>query len=315
MKAFKRKRRKIKIGKAGRNFIIMICCLICAFVLTVIIGNKLGKKADIINSDTSVDTAIEQNSEDAIHAFNPSVVSVNARFFNIENMTTNQIPTQISLQISKNVTTVSINVLDGEGNPNYDSAVAKAFYGVEGCNAYLELGTLISQFNGRGISVCFCFCFTAYSIEDKNTRQAKAAYELALLEEVAEKGAGEVLISGFSVTDEDSLNQYVSMVNQLQINYPETFFGVSFDYTYYINNTIAPILYAFSAVADFSAVDVTQLDDEIMTFEQFIEQNRYYINRYNLRILLTYKDEATLSDYLAKMSEREMHNWQIALCE
>ena len=127
MKSYKHKKRKKKIGAAGRNIIIMICCLICAFVATVIVGNVLGKKADSIVTEAPKQTSIAQDNEDVIHTFNPLALSVNASYFNIDNLTDVEINFQISSQLSSETTAVVIYMLDKEGNPNYNSAVAKQF--------------------------------------------------------------------------------------------------------------------------------------------------------------------------------------------
>ncbi len=311
MRSYKHKRRKKKIGQAGRNFIIMISCLLCVFIITVIVGNVLGKKADLIDVDTTEQTTQKQSDEDAVHAFNPLVLSVNSKQFKIEGLSNNQINSQITKQLSGDISAVTVDVLDNRGNPNFNSAVAKQFYDTEEYNANLDINTLISRFESKGIKVCFRFEFSAFEIEDKNVRYAKIAYQRAIVAEVASEGAEEILLSGFIVKDDMALNQYLSLVDELKISCPQTFFGVSFEHTYYTNknNIIAPILYTMSAVADFSAFDITGLDDDIDA-EQFIEQYRYYVNRYNLRILFTYRDEAQYKEFTDMLSSKEIYNWQ-----
>ena len=285
---------------------------VCALILALLLGNFLGELADTApNDDGSSDGGSEVKLPLPLDA--QSIDGVFVTLNGISDSTTQN----VRKQIPSGATAVSLQLFDGQGDPYYNSKIAASFGNKCG---ELTLSRVFDAFKNEESSLysSVILPFSAALSNDDGTKQAVLnAYEGAIISELAEAGANDVIISVRITEDEplyidevflERLTQYVYTVRGLC---PDLRIGFSLPLAYFSELQYSALTESMSKMFDFLVLDLTEFDAP-ESFEVAINAASVNILRRELRLLLLDKDEEYNARILEILDKNGMKNRQFA---
>ena len=182
---------------------------------------------------------------------------------------------------------ISVTLNTPAGQVNYTSEVVE-YLGVESlsdCVLYDEMSEVYA-FAGFVSGV---FYPQALYHEGADLQYAVAAGECALLKEFLHAGGSEVLLCGipFSKTDTASILRYVKQIKAMAGDSPV---GVAVPFSVARADGAWALLESLAKECDFLAIDLTETTS-VGGAEQILTDARYYIQQYDMRVLLSEKQE------------------------
>ncbi len=182
---------------------------------------------------------------------------------------------------------ISVTLNTPAGQVNYTSEVVE-YLGVESlsdCVLYDEMSEVYA-FAGFVSGV---FYPQALYREGADLQYAVAAGECALLKEFLHAGGSEVLLCGipFSKTDTASILRYVKQIKAMAGDSPV---GVAVPFSVARADGAWALLESLAKECDFLAIDLTETTS-VGGAEQILTDARYYIQQYDMRVLLSEKQE------------------------
>ena len=187
----------------------------------------------------------------------------------------------------ENFSEISITLNTPTGQVNYTSEVVN-YLGMESISEnvlYDEMGEvyLFANFVG-GV-----FYPQALYHEGADMQYAAAAKECALLKEFLHAGGSEILLCGipFAKTDTASILRYVKQVKAMAGDSPV---GVAIPLAVARADGAWTLLEGLARECDFLAIDLTETAS-VGGAEQILIDARYYIQQYDMRVLLSEKQE------------------------
>ncbi len=182
---------------------------------------------------------------------------------------------------------ISVTLNTPTGQVNYTSEVV-TYLGMESISdrvLYDEMGEvhLFANFVG-GV-----FYPQALYSEGADLQYAAAAKECALLKEFLHAGGSEVLLCGipFNLTDTASILRYVEQVKAMAGESP---IGVAVPLAVARTEGAWTLLESLAKECDFLAIDLTEATS-VGGAEQILTDARYYIQQYDMRVLLSERQE------------------------
>lgn len=187
----------------------------------------------------------------------------------------------------ENLSEISVTLNTPTGQINYTSEVV-AFLGMQSVterSLYEEMGAvnLFTNF------VSGVFYPQALYSEGSDLQYAAAAKECALMREFLHAGGSEILLCGipFARTDTASILRYVKQVKAMAGDAPV---GVAIPLAIARSEGAWALLESLAKECDFLAIDLTETAS-VGGVEQILTDARYYIQQYDMRVLLSEQQE------------------------
>lgn len=305
-------------AKRRRNFslwwIIPASALIAA-LLALALGNCLGNKVDDLPPESS-DAPDAPETTEPIITETADVADIDAVFVGLEGITDNT-HHEVSKQIPEGTKAISLSMFYSNGAPFYRSEVARS--------AGKECGelTLINIFkyaNENNIYVSVPFPSTAITLGDSLLWGVEAAYETAMIRELYEAGADEVIIrysdygitSGYSLTDEELVGRVCEYLSDLQRKLPGLNIGFMISAKDATDRSLTVIIDKLNSHADFLAVDMTAISDP-QALKDTANDALINILRYGMRVLIQRVDDESLSLAYQTLDSLGIKNRQVAV--
>lgn len=289
---------------------------VAAVIFALILGNCLGRKVDGAAESTPPETS-EKEASVTEPAFPETVEvgNVDAVFVGLEGITDNT-HAEVSKQIPDEAKSISLSMFTSSGAPLYRSEVAIASGKSAG---ELTLRNIFRYANENGIYVSVPFPSSALISNDELLWGMNAAYEIALIKELYEAGADEVIIrcsafgasGAFSISDKDLVQRVCEYLSEIRIKVPEIHIGFMISKEDVKDGTFTAEIDKINGYADFIAADLTAVSD---TEELKSTVNASLVNllRYEMRVLVGGNEE-TLSSVYATLDSLGIHNRQTVI--
>ena len=183
----------------------------------------------------------------------------------------------------------------------------------------LTLKNVFKHVNENGIYASVPFPSSAIISSDTLLWSVNAAYEIAMIKELCEAGADEVIIrcsafgesGAFSAANEDLVQRVCEYLSEIRIKVPDVRIGFMISTTELADSSLSANIDKINGYADFLAVDMTAITDpeELKT-----ATNKALVSifRYEMRVLVG-GDEETLSSVYQVLDSLGIKNRQAAI--
>lgn len=275
MQLFGNRRNTHRRGNLSPLAIVLICAG-AALLLTIIVGLMLNVWLDDETYDrlTKGETPEEETNE--TNKSYTRNIHADAYVFGEE-----------AESVWESLAEISVTVNTPTGQMNYTSEVA----------TYLGMTSLSEQvlYDAMGEARMFAgfvsgvFYPQALYQEGADLQYAIAAKECALMKEFLHAGGNEILLCGipFSQIDTASVLRYVEQVKAMAGDIPV---GVAVPLSLARADGAWTLLESLAAVCDFLALDLSEATS-VGGAEQILTDARYYIQQYDMRVILSEKQE------------------------
>ena len=282
MPLFSNRRNPHRRGALSPLAIILICAG-AAFLLTVIVGLLLNAGLDDEAYDRLTKGEETKEEETQTNKSYTRDIHADAYVFGKEGES-----------VWEDLTEISVPLNTPTGQVNYTSEVVQ-YLGMEAisdASLYDAMGEvyIFSNF------VSGVFYPQALYQESVDLQYAAAAKESALLQEFFHTGGSEVLLCGipFGRTDNAAILRYVKQIKAMAGNFPV---GVAIPLSVARAEGSWALLESLAKECDFLAIDLTETTS-VGGAEQILTDARYYIQQYDMRVLLSEKqDDLILAAY------------------
>lgn len=271
-------------SKAGLAVFLVIAFVILSVIISVAVGIALGRRADKLPIDKNYDLDMPDYESNG-----KKVSGVEAYHF-----PTGANPADYVYQ---DIYDLSVAVRHKDGSLSYHLNAGEKFPIDEMGERSFE--TLCDNASDAGARVCAYFYVTSFDVEDEHEREIIKAYEIALIAEIAESGADDILLLGLSVTENNvsEIEKFVSDAAKAAENAPV---GVAIDReTVLLTEKEIYLAGRMRAACDYLALDLTDLkvsDGESLgkdpdgnplesRLSEILGDFRYYIKTYSMRLI------------------------------
>ncbi len=307
----RRSRRYSGRRRTEKNRSVILTVLIMIFIIAIVIGSvflgkhlkikaelSLGMRDDIETEDVSQTTETEKS---MLFAFK-APASIDIEYFGVDKFS----------DFSGDKSAVSLVLREHDGVLKYSSPVAQALGG-QTADVYLpDANEIISAFGDAYVSVLTVM--KEHSVADSYTT-ALHAFEQAILYELSEAGADEVLLCGFSSLDAEKAEMLCAFSadyhNGAKVKTP---IGLIIPYSFFADAEANELCRTLSEHFEFLCVDFSDLTaSEEQTIEETVRERvdsmQMYLSRYSLRIILDAENEA-LSEIKDSLSDAALYSYQ-----
>ena len=286
---------------------------IFAVIFALCLGNCLGDKADNGVESSTPTEAPEIN--ESLPPETADVSGIDAVFVGLEGITDNT-NAEVTKQIPEGTKAISLSMFYSNGAPLYSSEVAEASGEPSG---ELTLGNIFKYANENDIYVSVPFPSSVLASKESPLSEVRAAYEIALIKELHEAGADEVIIrcsafgteSPYSIENEDFAHRLCSYLSDLRYKLPELHIGFMISATEAADSALSAAIDKINGYADFIAVDMTDVS-EADDLTEAASSAIVSILRYEMRLLLGGGDEEALAPLYSALDSLGMKNRQVA---
>ena len=186
-------------------------------------------------------------------------------------------------------------------------------------NGEKSFAVLCADAQDAGARVCAYVYVTAFEIEDKYEREVVKAFEIALVEEIAKAGASDILLLGIDV-GEENIKEVEDFVAKAANSSQNVQLGVAVtEETLRLTENEIYIAARVRSACDYLALDLTHLrvadgesagidsngDRKPSLLEQTLENNKYYVKSYPMRILFS-QSEFRIYQYALELGVENM---------
>ncbi|MBP3375764.1 MAG: hypothetical protein J6L83_03270 [Clostridia bacterium] len=306
IKKYSRRRSASPYKRSAAPIVIsVIAFLILSFVVSIAIGVALGKRAEKEDGGKRLDLGVEEYDSNG-----KKVSPVEAYHF----------PTASSPYdyVRQEIYDLSVCVSNKEGKLNYYLEAAEKMPLRE--NGEKSFAALCTDAQDAGARVCAYTYVTAFDIEDKYEREVVKAFEIALVEEIAQAGASDILLLGIDVSEEN-IKEVEDFVAKAANSSQNVQLGVAVREDILTLTTESEIYLAarVRSACDYLALDLTHLkvadgesagidsngDRKPSLLEQTLENNKYYVKSYPMRILFS-QSEFRIYQYALELGVENM---------
>ena len=255
---------------------IILICVGAALLLAIIIGLMLNVWLD----DEAYErlTKGEQKEEEPIETNKTYTRNVHADAY---------VFGEVGESVWESLAEISVTLNTPTGQINYTSEVS-AFLGMQSISNHV-LYDAMGEVSMFASFVSGVFYPQALYNEGSDLQYAAAAKECALMREFLHAGGSEILLCGipFSRTDTASVLRYVKQVKALAGDAPV---GVAVPLAIARAEGAWTLLESLAKECDFLALDLTETAS-VGGAEQILTDSRYYIQQYDMRVLLSEQQE------------------------
>ncbi len=287
IKKYSRRRSSSPYKRSAAPIIItVIAFILLSVVISTVIGIALGRRAEKVDTDKRFDfERVDYDSN------GKNVSAVEAYHF--------PYGAKPYDYVYQDITDLSVCVAHKDGKLDYSFEIAKNMPVRE--NGESSFASLCDEAEDAGARVCAYMYVTAFEFEDKYERDVMKAYEIALVREIAESGAEDILLLGLDVT-EDNIDEIEEFVARTAISAGNVQIGVAVDEeTLALTEDEVYFAARLRSACDYLAFDLTDLtvsdgessekdengEKKPSKLEEELEKNRYYIMSYPMRILFS----------------------------
>ena len=282
-------RRTTRAGKSSRMPVVLLCVvifLILSVSVSVVIGILLGRKANEVEQRPKFEF-----SKTEYESGGKSVRSVEAYYF--------AKGASAADYYVQGIRDFSFCLRHEDGSLDHASVIASTL-GFDITDEEYSVPRTVSRIHAEGGRACGYFYVTAFAEQNSGLRDVYLAYELSLIEEMAESGIDEIVLMGIEV-NESNIAAVEEFLARAAICAPDTAIGVrvSLD-TLRLTDEEIYCAARMKNACDFLALDLCHLtlDDARdgktedgtrvpSVLEEILEQNEYYISSYGLRLLFS----------------------------
>lgn len=312
--------RRIRISK--RFVIALTATLLLSGITAVILGNLLKARVDVGGDDGETSESTEAESEESFFTRGFDVPEVNAGIVSLENATAKGLRSEARRFYDAGVSAVSLVLRDNEGTLLFSAKADNALGIDRGAESLLSIDEILSPFLEYELYVS-CLLPMRYGIDgDAYSRSVLYAYETALLSEIAEAGAAEVILldcdalfphQGDEDTDgtsdlsaADAVLELQRMARSVNEHSPETAVGVAFSPAFLLTRDSDRYLESIAQAFDLILLDLRAAENESdpnTAVSTGISEHLYFVLRYSMRVLIP----AGSAEAAIKVS---VENWQ-----
>lgn len=299
-------RRKNGYKKRRWRYIIIIASLaiVVLFLVFLVVGNLLNKKTndtDGVNTSKVSSTALAENLA--------APYSIKGHYIDLNNLSSSL------SELSKNSeTNVSVKLSDDAGKLLYSSPTAQKFGYQSTSTSLMDLGTLIKNVKSYGISANAVITLNGFSEKDAKTRAVILAYEAALVCEISEYGVSDITVRCSEAATEH-IDEILSFADTVKNINGDIKIGIAVKNELLEHPDGALYIDKLARAYTFIAFDLTASGEQ--EYLEFVDNsvsnpnNKYYILRYNMRVLLTYSnDPETEKSVQYTIEANSIQNWQ-----
>lgn len=200
--------------------------------------------------------------------------------------------------VAQGISDLSVVARDRDGALHFAFEIANVFP-IDEMRSERSFKALCEDARRADARVCVYVYITSFDIEDKYVRDAAKAYEIALISEIAESGASDILLMGLDVTQEN-LGEVCDFVSRASIAAGKAPLGVSLaPEVYYLAEKEIYTAGKVRACCDYLAVDLTYMTledgksqgksesgEELPSLlEKTVGRLKFYISEYPARVL------------------------------
>ena len=299
------RRNSYKKRKLRNILIISGICLVVLFLLFVIFGNLLDKKIDTERAGRDKgETTAEIPQDAAPYSIEAYPVDINA-----------DVTAQIKEMSSKGVSAISLKLTDTQGKLMVYSDIASSLGYQSKSDALVDISAVISRAKYYGMHSSAVLDLQFPTQKDAKQKAVMLAYESALVAEVAEKGAGEVIVRVPS-TDAMQIGDLTDFAESVKSINDTVVLGVALPRDFFYGESSAENVAKLAQSFDIVGIDASNMpSDTTDTLEYlesvFSESNlKYYVLRYNMRVLLPQVSNDQDEELRAVLKENSIQNWQ-----
>ena len=273
-------------SRAGLWVFLVIVFIMLSVIISVAVGLALGKRADAIAPQKYYELNIPEYDLNG-----KKVTGVEAYHF--------PIGAKPADYVYQEIYDLSVAVRHEDGSLAYHLDAGDKFPMDEmGEHSFREL---CSDANDAGARVCAYFYVTSFDVEDKLERAIVKAYEIALIAEIAESGADDIMLLGLNI-NEENISEIEEFVYEAATASKKAPLGVAISRET-VKKTDSEIYLAarVRAVCDYLALDLTDLkvsDGESIgndpdgkplesRLSEILGEFEYYIKSYSMRVIFS----------------------------
>lgn len=290
----KRRRRRYKNQYSGATegtshylFMIPVICALGALLLAVIIGTLLDRKVKQGEDDSGLSgeykNMISQTFRGDVLS-TPTMYGFAVSADNVKNVS----PELLNGILSEGYDSVSFNLKNADGSLTFISEAERTFDPDVEVGGRYDLTNAVAAFEEKSIRTCGIFYCRSNSYTGV-TGIAQEALEISVITEAGICGVDEIVLMGLP-TDSASSDKVLNFVSDASRKTVSTV-NVAIPYTAFSNGDLAEYLTYLSRCCDGLSIDLTGYAYDPDSPEQICEYLNsinivYYLERYNLRILL-----------------------------
>lgn len=295
--------RRIRISK--RFVIALTATLLLSGITAVILGNLLKARVGVGEGNGETSESTEAESEESFFSRGFDVPEINAGIVSLENATAKGLRSEARRFRDAGVAAVSLVLRDNEGELLF-SAKADSALGIDqGDESLLSIDEILSPFLEYELYVS-CLLPIRYGNDgDAYSRSVLYAYETALLSEIAEAGATEVVLldcdslflqQGDGDTDgtpdsaaADSVLELQCMARSVNEHSPDTAVGIAFSPAFLSTRDSDRYLECIAQAFDLILLDLCASENESDLYAAVstgITEHLYFVLRYSMRVLI-----------------------------
>ncbi len=287
-------RRASRGRRSSKRWVAVVLAVVAfialCFVLSVVIGLALGRRADEYQPAPKYDFDYEEH-----YSGNKKVKVVDAHDY--------QWGFGTSQYLSQGISDFSVCLRDSDGFITYNSEVEVSFGEVsEGSR---KLSAAVEHVHDGGGYICGYIYVQSFKIEDEYLRGVYKAYETALVAEASRGGVDEIMLVGIEPTAEniDELESFVSDMARAAGDKP---LGVLLSRE--IFSATEKDDYRASrirSVCDFVALDMRDLPEdadagaEESVLFKILGEMEYYIKSYSMRVVISTENSSLYDSLLS----------------
>lgn len=304
-------RRSNRRRRRLRNIIIISAVsLVVLLVAFLVVGNILKKKTQGDNNANGETSA----SDNAVTPA-PTPQSINGYFIDLTGASSTQLSNQISTLSANGVTAVSLNLTDNNGELLYNSKTAQNLGYQATSSSLISLSSIITRTESRGIYTSAYITLNSFKETDAKIRSVKLAYEASIVCEIAEAGFNDIVVRCPEISSE-YIDELIGFAKNVKNINSTAKIGITFTTSLLETEDAALSVDKLVAAFDLTALDLASVEgnDTLVYIEESLSNSniRYYILRFNTRILLPYtEDEDTKTQLEALLASNSINNWQI----
>ncbi len=298
--------RKNGYKKRRLRHIIMIALIltVALFFTFVIVGNILNKKTNEGSDNKASNISSTLPPENLATPY-----SIKGYYIDI-----NDPSSKLSELSRESVRDVSIKISDESGKLAYSSPTAQRFGYQSASNSLTDLGEVIRKIKSYGMSSSAVVSISGFSEKDAKTRAVILAYEAAIICEISEYGVSDITVR-CTENDTQYIDEILNFANTVKNINSDIKIGFAVTNEFLSHPDSAVYIDKLARAYTFISIDLT--DPKGMDISEYVDislsdsNNRYYILRYNMRVLLPHTaDEAIESSIQSSIEENSIQNWQ-----
>lgn len=284
--------------------IIVLLCVLVTFILAMIVGNSLGKKADKLQNTTptngdvsnlTLPSADHQNPKNKLHAYYVD-------FINADPETS---LSEITAEARSKGNALFVPLINENGKVIYSSSKASELGFAHQEN--LTLTRLKNHFEYYDDFAVGYFESSFSASLDEEKALILQTNEILLIKEAVDATFNEIIIEFAGNFTKSNLIYYQTYLLNLKLACPDTPIGIKLSINFLNNSDNAGSVASLLDIVDFFVLDFESKSvDEI---KASLSPLIYFVERYNCVAILSGANESTLEDRIAALEDKGVKSY------